>query len=159
MSKVQKITPFFWFDGNAEEAAAYYVSIFPDSRITSVSRWPEGGPVPAGTALGVEFELAGQKFSALNGGPQYKFSPATSMFISCEDQAEVDHYWDKLLAGGTASQCGWLDDKFGLTWQVVPTALTRLLGHPDKAVAGRVMQAMMGMVKLDVAGLEAAARG
>jgi predicted 3-demethylubiquinone-9 3-methyltransferase (glyoxalase superfamily) len=159
MSKVQKITPFFWFDGNAEEAANFYVSIFPDARIINVSRWGEGGPVPAGTALGVEFELAGQKFRALNGGPQYKFSPATSMFISCEDQAEVDHYWDKLLEGGKASQCGWLDDKFGLTWQVVPTALPRLLGHPDKAVAGRVMQAMMGMVKLDVAGLEAAARG
>ena len=159
MSQVNKITPFFWFDGNAEEAASYYVSIFPDSRITHVSRWGEGGPVPAGTALGVEFELAGQRFSALNGGPQYKFSPATSMFISCEDQAEVDHYWDKLLAGGKASQCGWLDDKFGMTWQVVPKALSRLLGDPDRAVAGRVMQAMMGMVKLDVAGLEAAARG
>ncbi len=159
MSQVNKITPVFWFDGNAEEAASYYVSIFPNSRITHVSRWGEGGPVPAGTALGVEFELAGQRFSALNGGPQYKFSPATSMFISCEDQAEVDHYWDKLLAGGKASQCGWLDDKFGMTWQVVPKALPRLLGHPDRAVAGRVMQAMMGMVKLDVAGLEAAARG
>lgn len=160
MANVQKITPFFWFNGDAEEAVAFYSALFPDSRTLSVVRWGEVGPGPAGSVLNMEFELAGQRFIALNGGPQYKFSPATSLFITCEDQAEVDHFWDGLLAGGgVPSRCGWLDDKFGMTWQVIPKALMRWMMNPDPAISGRVMEAMMGMVKIDVAAIEAAAAG
>lgn len=158
VQKVQKITPYFWFDGNAEAAVEHYVSLFPDARVTRVVRWPEGGPVPAGTVLNIEFELCGQAFIALNGGPQYTFSPATSLFVSCEDQAEVDRYWDGMVAaGGKPNQCGWIDDRFGMTWQIIPKALPRLMTDPDAAKVARVVQAMMGMVKIDVAGLEAAA--
>jgi predicted 3-demethylubiquinone-9 3-methyltransferase (glyoxalase superfamily) len=155
-----RIAPFLWFDSEAEAAANLYVSLFPNSRITSVSRYGEAGPGPAGSAMTVSFELDGLKVTALNGGPVYKLSPAFSMSVECADQAEVDRYWDGLLAdGGRPSQCGWLTDRFGLSWQIVPTALPRLLQDPDKAKAQRVMMAMLKMIKLDVAALEAAAAG
>lgn len=155
----QKITPFLWFDGQAEEAARFYTSLFPDSAVTGVSRYAEGGPAPAGSVMSASFRLAGLEFIALNGGPHYSFTPAVSFFIHCADQREVDHYWDRLLEGGQAQQCGWVTDRFGLTWQVVPDALGRMLGDKDPRRAGRVMQAMMGMVKLDVAALQAAYDG
>jgi predicted 3-demethylubiquinone-9 3-methyltransferase (glyoxalase superfamily) len=145
--KVARITPFLWFDGQAEEAAKFYCSIFKSSKI--ISRTP----------MSVIFELDGQRFHALNGGPQYKFTPAISFFVSCEDQAEVDYHWDRLLQGGQPSRCGWLVDKFGLSWQVVPDALGECLGGPDREGARRAMEAMMQMVKLDVKKLKDAYRG
>ena len=148
----QKVTPFLWFDSNAEEAATFYVSIFPDSAITAIS-----GSTPGGKPLVVEFRLAGVHYSALNGGPYYKLTEAFSLSVDCETQAEVDDLWDKLTEGGSWSRCGWLTDKFGLTWQVVPTMLPGLLMSPDAAKAGRVMQAMLGMTKLDIRALQAAA--
>jgi predicted 3-demethylubiquinone-9 3-methyltransferase (glyoxalase superfamily) len=152
---MKTITPFLWFDGKAEEAVNFYVSIFSNSRIVSMNRMGPDGPV-----VGVRFELGDRPFMALNGGPQFKFTEAISMFIECESQAEIDMTWDKLLAGGgSTQQCGWLKDRFGLSWQVVPSALGRLLGDPDRAKAQRVMQAMMQMVKLDIRGLEEAASG
>lgn len=148
------ITPFLWFDNQAEEAANFYVSIFPNSRIISTN------PGPDGKVMSATFELDGQRFMALNGGPQFKFTEAVSFYINCKDQAEVDNYWEKLVAGGgKTDQCGWLKDQFGLSWQVVPTRLGELLGDPDRAKAGRVMAAMLKMTKLDVAALEAAAKG
>jgi predicted 3-demethylubiquinone-9 3-methyltransferase (glyoxalase superfamily) len=153
---IQKITPFLWFDTQAEEAARLYVSIFPNSKIVKLVRHGKGGPSPAGTVMVVEFELEGQKFVALNGGPLYKFTEAISFVVNCETQDEVDGYWDKLSAGGVQIQCGWLKDKFGLAWQIVPTALPRLLGDPDPAKSQRVMKAMMGMKKIDIRGLEEA---
>jgi predicted 3-demethylubiquinone-9 3-methyltransferase (glyoxalase superfamily) len=144
----QKITPCLWFDGQAEEAAAFYVSIFPDSGITSVT------PGPGGKALVVEFQLAGERFVGLNGGPQFKFNEAISLSIDCRSQAEVDEFWEKLSKGGSPSQCGWLKDKYGVSWQVVPAVLPRLLADPQKA--GRVMHALMKMTKLDIQALEAA---
>jgi len=153
---MHKITPFLWFDGQAEEAMNFYVSIFKNSKIGKVSRWGEAGPGPKGTVMSASFELDGQPFHALNGGPHYKFTPAISMFVSCETQAEVDELWDKLSAGGTPSRCGWLTDKFGLSWQIIPTALGAALGNPDPAKAARAMQAMMQMVKIDIAALERA---
>jgi predicted 3-demethylubiquinone-9 3-methyltransferase (glyoxalase superfamily) len=155
-----RVSPFLWFDSEAEQAAELYVSLFPNSRITSVSRYGEAGPGPAGSAMTVSFELDGLSVTALNGGPVYKHSPAFSMSVDCADQAEVDRYWDTLLAdGGRPSQCGWLTDRFGLSWQIVPRALPRLLQDPDRAKAQRVMAAMLKMIKLDVATLEAAAAG
>jgi len=160
MLNKQKITPCLWFDDQAEDAANFWVSIFKDSRITNVSRYGEAGKEvhgkKPGTAMTVAFELEGQPFTALNGGPQFKFSAAISFQISCESQAEVDHYWDKLSEGGdpNAQQCAWLKDKFGVSWQVVPTALPRLLSDPDRAKAGRVMNAMLKMKKIDIAELE-----
>jgi predicted 3-demethylubiquinone-9 3-methyltransferase (glyoxalase superfamily) len=160
MLNKQKITPSLWFDDDAEDAANFYVAIFKDSRITNVSRYGEAGKEvhgkKPGTAMTVAFELEGQPFTALNGGPQFKFNQAISFQISCESQAEVDHYWDKLSEGGdpNAQQCAWLKDKFGLSWQVVPTALSRLLSDPDRAKAGRVMNAMLKMKKIDIAELE-----
>jgi predicted 3-demethylubiquinone-9 3-methyltransferase (glyoxalase superfamily) len=160
MLNKQKITPCLWFDDQGEEAANFYVSIFNDSRITNVSRYGEAGKEvhgkKPGTAMTVAFELEGQPFTALNGGPQFKFTAAISFQISCESQAEVDHYWDKLSEGGdpNAQQCAWLKDKFGVSWQVVPTALPRLLSDPDRAKAGRVMNAMLKMKKIDIAALE-----
>jgi predicted 3-demethylubiquinone-9 3-methyltransferase (glyoxalase superfamily) len=148
-----KITPFLWFDSQAEEAANFYVSLFPDSAITGVTPGPTGAP------LVVEFRLAGVQFSALNGGPHFKLTEAFSLSIDCHSQAEVDDLWEKLSAGGEKSHCGWLKDKFGLSWQVIPDALPRLLADPDRAKAGRVMQAMMGMIKIDIQALEAAAAG
>ena len=160
MLNKQKITPCLWFDDQGEDAANFWVSIFKDSRITNVSRYGEAGKEvhgkKPGTAMTVAFELEGQPFTALNGGPQFKFSEAISFQISCETQTEVDHYWDKLSEGGdpNAQQCGWLKDKFGLSWQVVPTALPRLLSDPDRGKAGRVMNAMLKMKKIDIAALE-----
>lgn len=156
-----KLTNCLWFDTEAEEAAQFYCGIFPNSKITEVSRYPEGLPGDrAGQVLTVAFELDGTPFTGLNGGPDFKFSEAISFQIDCKDQAEVDRYWDALLAGGgQESQCGWLKDRFGLSWQVVPTRLTELISGPDKEKAGRVAAAMMQMVKLDIAKLEAAAAG
>lgn len=154
---MSKINPFLWFDTQAEDAARLYVSIFPNSKITKIARNTEAAPGPTGGVLTVEFELDGRTFVALNGGPTYKFTPAVSFSIDCRDQTEVDHYWDRLVDGGQPVQCGWLTDRFGLSWQVVPEILPRLLSDPDKAKAGRVMAAMMKMVKLDVAALQAAA--
>ncbi len=153
---MQKITPFLWFDGQAEEAMNFYVSIFKNSKAGEVKRWNEGGPAPAGTVMSASFVLDGQPFHALNGGPHFKFTPAISMFVSCETQAEVDELWDKLCAGGAPSRCGWLTDKFGLSWQIIPTALGEALGNPDAKKAKRAMQAMMQMTKIDVAALKQA---
>jgi predicted 3-demethylubiquinone-9 3-methyltransferase (glyoxalase superfamily) len=157
---MQKITPFLWFDSNAEEALNFYAAVFKDSKIMNVSRYPEGGPGPAGSVMVGTMELAGQKFMAMNGGPHFKFNEAISFVVNCEDQQEVDYYWQKLTAdGGKEVQCGWLKDKFGLSWQITPTVLTKLLGDPDKAKSKRVFQAMMKMVKIDIAELERAADG
>lgn len=148
-----KITPFLWFDGQAEEAANFYCGIFKNSRVESVI------PGPGGKSFGVTFALDGQRFMAIDGGPMFKFTEAISMYVSCEDQAEVDYFWEKLLDGGEASRCGWLKDKFGLSWQIIPKALGECLGGDDEAGAERAKAAMMGMVKLDVAGLRAAYEG
>ncbi len=157
---MKRITPCLWFDGNAEEAANLYVSVFRNSKITDISRYGEAGPLPKGTVLTIAFELDGQAFTALNGGPQYKFTEAVSFQIYCETQDEVDHYWNGLLAGGgTESMCGWLKDRFGLSWQVVPNRLIELIGSPDAAKAKRAMEAMFKMKKIDIAAIEAAARG
>jgi len=153
---MQKITPFLWFDSEAEEAMNFYVSIFKDSKVNKVTRYGEAGPGTPGTVMSAEFTLNGTDFYALNGGPVFKFSPATSFFIHCETQEEVDHYWNKLGEGGKPNQCGWLDDKFGVTWQVVPDALGTYLNDPDKKKAKNVMQAMMKMTKLDIAKLKEA---
>lgn len=154
---MSRITPFLWFDDQAEKAAEFYVSVFPNSKITGLTRYGETGPGKAGSVMTVSFELDGLPVTALNGGPYFKLSEAFSMSVDCADQAEVDRYWDKLLDGGEPSQCGWLKDRFGLSWQIVPRALPRLLADPDRAKAQRVMAAMLKMIKLDVAALEAAA--
>jgi predicted 3-demethylubiquinone-9 3-methyltransferase (glyoxalase superfamily) len=154
---IQKITPFLWFDNQAEEAANFYVSIFPNSRVVKVVRYSEAGPGPAGSAMTVAFELEGQKFTALNGGPHFKFTEAISFVVHCETQEEVDAYWEKLSAGGGEVQCGWLKDKFGLSWQVVPNVLLELLGNPDPKKAARVAKAMFQMKKLDIRVLQKAA--
>ena len=147
---MQKITPFLWFNDNAEEAMNFYVSIFKNSRIVSVSRYGEGGPGPKGQVMTGTFELEGQRFMALNGGPLFKFTEAMSLFVDCEDQQEVDALWEKLTAGGEKSRCGWLKDKFGVSWQIVPTVLGTLLQDKDAERSKRVMQAMLKMVKLDI---------
>jgi predicted 3-demethylubiquinone-9 3-methyltransferase (glyoxalase superfamily) len=147
---VSKVTPFLWFDNNAEEAINLYVSIIPNSRIVSVS------PGPDGAFMSGTFVLDGREFMALNGGPHYKFTEAVSMFVDCETQAEVDALWDKLSEGGEVQQCGWLKDKFGLSWQIIPRVLGEMLGDADRARAGRVMQAMLQMKKIDIAGLKRA---
>lgn len=154
-----RITPNLWFDTEGEEAAEFYVSVFPDSRITHVSYYGEAGPRPAGTVLTVDFELDGKPFTALNGGPQFPFTEAVSLLVDCADQEEVDHYWSRLGEGGQEGPCGWLKDRYGLSWQVVPAALGELLGDPDPERAQRAMKAMLGMHKLDVAALRAAADG
>ena len=153
---MQKITPFLWFDDNAEQAMNFYVSIFKNSKILSVNRYGKGAPLPEGTVLTASFELNGLKFVTLNGGPMYKFSPATSFVVHFENQAEVDYYWNKLSEGGKPNRCAWLDDKFGVTWQIVPKQLGELLSDPDPVKAGRVMQAMMQMSKIDIAELQRA---
>jgi len=153
---MQKITTFLWFDDKAEEAAKFYVSLFKNSKILTVSRYGEGMPVPAGTVMVVKFVLDGQEFMALNGGPTFKFSPAISLLVNCETQEEVDGLWDKLSEGGRKDRCGWLQDKYGLSWQIVPTALGTLMSDPDPARSRRVMQAMLQMDKLDIHGLEQA---
>ena len=157
---MQKITPFLWFDNNAEEAAEFYVSIFKNSKILNVSRYGDAGPGPKGSVMVVNFQLAGQEFTALNGGPQFKFSEAFSLVVNCENQKELDEYWSKLTSGGGQErQCGWLKDKFGFSWQIVPTELGKLMGDKDPKTATRVMQALLQMKKLDIAKLKAAAMG
>jgi predicted 3-demethylubiquinone-9 3-methyltransferase (glyoxalase superfamily) len=157
VAKVSKIKPFLWFDDQAEEAAKFYTSVFPDSEIVQVARYPAGAPVPAGKVMTVAFRLDGLDFVALNGGPQFPFTEAVSFVVECADQAEIDHYWDRLTSGGGKPvQCGWLKDRFGLSWQVVPKDIGRYFADPK--TAERVMQVLMPMVKLDLAALEAAAR-
>jgi predicted 3-demethylubiquinone-9 3-methyltransferase (glyoxalase superfamily) len=155
---MQKITPFLWFDGKAEEAANFYVSIFKNSKIDHVSRYGDAGPGPKGSVMIVTFQLEGQKYTALNGGPQYKFTPAISLFVNCEDQAEVDHLWEKLSTGGATQQCGWLTDKFGVTWQIIPKALMELMQDKDPVKSQRVFKAMMKMNKIEVEDLKKAYR-
>ncbi|MFI8929482.1 VOC family protein [Streptomyces sp. NPDC053474] len=153
-----KITPNLWFDTKALEAAEFYVSVFPNSKVNNVSYYGEAGPRPAGTVLTVDFELDGQAYTALNGGPEFTFDEAVSFLINCADQDEVDHYWSRLTAdGGAAGQCGWLKDKYGLSWQVIPAALEELMTDPDAGRAQRAMEAMLKMQKIDVAALRAAA--
>ena len=145
-----KITPFLWFDQDAEEAMSLYCSLFEDAKVHSVTRYPEGSPLPAGTVITARFELAGQEFIALNGGPTYHFTEAVSFSVRAETQEEIDRLWDALTAdGGEPGRCGWLKDRFGLSWQIVPPVLTQLLSDPDPATAGRVMQAMLAMSKLE----------
>lgn len=153
---MQKITPFLWFDNNLEEAIQFYSTVFKDCKIGNVSRYGEGAPRPAGTVMSASFSLNGQDFHALNGGPMFKFTEAISFFISCETQEEVDHYWEKLSEGGAKSRCGWLKDKFGLSWQVVPTILGKVLSDPNPAKAKAAMMAMLQMDKLDIAKLKEA---
>lgn len=154
----QKIKTFLWYDQGAEEAANFYCSLFKDSKVVSVTRYPQGSPMPAGTVMTVEFELAGIRFVALNGGPHFKLTEAVSLTVDCEDQAEVDDLWEKLTQGGSPSQCGWLKDRWGLSWQIVPRALLELLSDKDGAKSKRVMQAMLTMTKIDVAALHRAAK-
>jgi len=154
-----KITPNLWFDENGLEAAEFYVSVFPNSQINEVTHYVEGSPQPAGSVLTVNFTLDGQPFTVINGGPQFTFDEAISFEIRCKDQEELDYYWDTLSAGGEESQCGWLKDKYGLSWQVVPEGWEALFTDPDPERANRAMQAMLGMPKLDIAALEAAADG
>jgi predicted 3-demethylubiquinone-9 3-methyltransferase (glyoxalase superfamily) len=164
MAQIESMAPCLWFDTEAEEAARFYTGIFPNSRVTHVARYPEAGQEihrkPAGSVLTVAFELDGRPFTALNGGPDFKFTEAVSFQIECATQADVDYFWDRLGAGGDprAQQCGWLKDKFGLSWQVVPAILPKLLGDPDPGRSARTMQAMLQMKKLDIAALERAAR-
>jgi len=159
---IQTITPFLWFDKNAEEAMNFYVSVFKDSKIVSIQRYPDGPlgrPMQGmeGKVLTSVFELSGQRFMTLDGGPVFKFSEAISFYVECADQAEVDYYWSKLSAVPEAEQCGWLKDKFGLSWQIIPRQMSELMSNPDKEKAGRVIQAMLQMKKIDIAALEAAA--
>ena len=156
----QKITTFLWFDNNAEEAASFYVSVFKNSRILKTAPYPEGAPGPKGSVMIVDFELDGQQFTALNGGPHFKFTEAISLLVHCDTQEEIDHYWEKLTAdGGQESQCGWLKDKYGLSWQIAPDQLLKVWSEAEPAKAQRVTQAMMGMKKLIIKDLEAAAAG
>jgi predicted 3-demethylubiquinone-9 3-methyltransferase (glyoxalase superfamily) len=157
MSRTQKITTYLWFNGNAEEAVEFYTSIFPDSRVTQVARWGEGGLAPQGAVMNIAFELAGQAFIALNGGPEHTFTPAISLFVSCESQAEVDALWTNLLAGGgKPGPCGWLTDRYGLSWQVIPEAFVGLMSDPDPKASGRVVRELMTVQKLDLARLQRA---
>lgn len=152
----QRITPCLWFDGQAQEAANHYVSIFENSQITAVALYGEAGPGPKGSVMIVGFELDGQAFTALNGGPLFKFTEAISMIVNCETQEEVDHYWNKLAEGGQTGQCGWLKDRFGVSWQIVPTALVEMVQDEDPAKSQRVMEVMLQMTKLDIASLKQA---
>ena len=153
---MQKITPFLWFDGNAEEAMNLYVSVFKNSKVVSVTRYGEAGPGPKGTVMSATFELEGQLFYALNGGPQYKFTPAISLFVSCETQQEVDQLWDKLSANGHKDRCGWLQDKYGLSWQIIPSVLGKMLADKNPRKSQSVMKAMLQMDKIDFAKLKQA---
>lgn len=153
---MQKITPFLWFDDKAEEAARFYASIFKNSKILSASRYADAGPGPKGTVMTITFELEGQQFIALNGGPQFKFTEAVSFLVNCETQAEVDEFWARLSEGGQPGPCGWLKDRFGLSWQIFPTVLGKLLQDKDPAKSQRVMKAMLQMSKIDIAGLQRA---
>jgi len=153
---MQKISPFLWFDGNAEEAVNFYVSIFKDSKILNLSRYGEAGPGPKGSVMSATFQLHGQEFIALNGGPHFKFTPAISFFVHCQTQEEVDELWEKLSAGGRKDRCGWLTDKYGLSWQIIPDVLGKMLNDPDKEKSKRVMTAMLQMQKIEVKKLEQA---
>jgi len=153
---MQKITPFLWFDNNAEEAINFYVSIFKNSKIVSTTRYGEAGPGPKGTVMSATFRLDGQEFFALNGGPQFKFSPAISFFVKCETQQEIDELWEKLSAGGSKNKCGWLQDKYGLSWQIVPPVLIEMLSDKDPEKSQRVMKAMLQMDKIDIGTLKQA---
>ncbi len=155
----QPITPFLWFDSEALEAAEHYTSIFPNSRITTVTHYKEAGPGPAGRVMTVAFELNGQSLVALNGGPQYRFTEALSLLIPCEDQAEIDYYWERLTDGGEEGPCGWLKDRYGLSWQVAPRNFEEIVGDADPEGARRAMEAMFTMHKLDIAVLKDAAAG
>lgn len=159
MAKIQKITPCLWFDDEAEAAANHYMQIFDNSRTLRITRYDKGRHKPEGAVLTILFELAGQQFIALNGGPEFTFTEAVSMSVSCDTQAEIDYYWDKLCAGGAPVQCGWLKDKFGLSWQIVPAALADMLQEGEPERASRVMTALLGMVKLDLAALQRAYDG
>src|SRR5438270_11520576 len=156
---MQKITPFLWFDHEAEEAVNFYTSIFEDSRVKILTRYSEAGPGPKGTVMTIAFELVGQDFVALNGGPHFKFTEAISFVVNCDTQEELDKFWQKLSEGGTEIQCGWLKDKYGLSWQIVPTRLPELLQGNDPERSERVMKALFQMKKLDIAALERASRG
>lgn len=154
---MQKITPFLWFDDKAEEAASFYISIFKNSKMGRITRYGEAGPGPKGTAMSVTFQLEGQEFFALNGGPHYKFTPAISLFVDCKSQEEVDELWEKLSAGGRKDRCGWLTDKFGLSWQIIPSVLGELLNDKDAQKSQRVMKAMLKMDKIEIDALKQAA--
>lgn len=153
---MQKITPFLWFDNQAEEAMNFYVSIFKNSKVLDVTRYGEAGPGPAGSVMTARFQLEGQEFTALNGGPDFKFTEAISFYVDCQTQEEVDELWQKLSEGGEEGPCGWLKDKYGLSWQIVPRVLTELLNDPDPAKAQSVMKAMLQMSKIDIKGLQLA---
>ena len=153
---MQKITPFLWFDGKAEEAMNFYVSIFKNSKVGSITRYGDAGPGPKGTVMIATFQLEGQDFIALNGGPQYTFTPAISLFVDCKTQEEVDDLWNKLSEGGKTDRCGWLRDKYGLSWQIVPSTLRELIGDKDPEKSKRVMKAMLQMTKIDIQGLKQA---
>ncbi len=153
---MQQITPFLWFDDQAEEAVNFYISIFGDSKIVNITRYGEAGPGPKGGVMTVDFQLNGQDFIALNGGPQYKFTEAISFFVKCETQEELDEFWERLSEGGEKGPCGWLKDRYGLSWQVVPTVLGEMLNDPDPAKSQRVMKAMLEMSKIDIAPLKQA---
>ena len=153
------ITPFLWFDDQAEEAANHYLSIFPSSRILAVTRYGAGGPGPAGSVMTVDFELDGKRFTALNGGPHHRFTEAVSFSVECDTQEQIDHYWERLSAGGSEQPCGWLKDRFGLSWQIVPRAMGALVGGPDAKKSKRAMEAMLKMSRLDMAALQRAYDG
>ncbi|MFL6416376.1 MAG: VOC family protein [Bryobacteraceae bacterium] len=155
----QKITPFLWFDTQAEEAANYYISVFDESRVETVRRYGKAGPGPEGSVMTISFQLAGQHFTAINGGPHFRFNEAVSFVVNCADQDEIDYFWQKLSDGGKESQCGWLKDRFGLSWQIVPAALSELFKNDDPQASGRVMKALLQMKKLDIAALENARAG
>ena len=154
-----KITPFLWFDSNAEEAMNFYASIFRNTKILGVSRYGDAGPGPKGSVMTARFQIEGQDFVALNGGPHFRFSEAISFYVECEDQKEVDYFWEKLAAGGQPGQCGWLKDKFGLSWQIIPKALPELLSGKDPAKSARAVKAMLGMTRIDIQALKDAAEG
>jgi len=153
---MSKISPFLWFDTQAEEAANFYTSIFKNSKVGKIARYPEGAPADKGSVMTVAFTIDGKEFTALNGGPLFKFTEAISFLVNCDSQEEVDRYWSKLLEGGEESRCGWLKDKYGLSWQIIPTVLGKLLSDPDPKKAKRVMESMLGMKKIDIAGLQKA---
>src|SRR5712671_1118313 len=153
---MKKITPFLWYDGNAEEAMNFYVSVFRNSKVVSVRRYGKAGPGPEGSVMTGTFQIDGQEFFVLNGGPQYKFTPAISLFVNCETQQEVDELWEKLSAGGRTDRCGWLQDKYGLSWQIIPKALGQMLGDKDPERSKRVMMAMLQMTKIEIEGLKQA---
>lgn len=156
---MQPITPFLWYDGQAEQAAQLYTSVFQDSQIVETKRWGPGGPAPAGSVMSVTVRLRGQEYILFNGGPLFQFSPAFSLYVNCKDQAEVDDLWDKLTAGGEPQPCGWLKDKFGVSWQIIPEVLPQLLFDKDAEKSKRVMQAMLQMKKIDIEGLKRAHAG